>query len=80
MRTFPAVYGGRGRRPLRRCSAIPTFAADCYGTNDHWENPGDFDPGWRYSIVLGGADFAVPEPATAALFGLGVLALFRRRR
>lgn len=50
-----------------------------YTGNDHWFNGGDFDDAWTYDIALGGADYAVPEPATAALLGLGALTLIRRR-
>jgi hypothetical protein len=47
-----------------------------------WEDPGDFDSGWTYTIVLGGATYAVPEPSSALLLSAfaGGGALRRRRR
>ncbi|MEM8756926.1 MAG: hypothetical protein AAGF47_03995 [Planctomycetota bacterium] len=44
------------------------------------ENPGSFTASVDYNIVLGGATFAIPAPASAALLGLGGLAAARRRR
>ncbi len=47
-----------------------------------WDDPGDFDDGWTYTIALTGASgmSAIPTPGALALLGLAGLAGTRRRR
>ncbi|MGP1273675.1 MAG: hypothetical protein ACTS22_10115 [Phycisphaerales bacterium] len=65
---------------------VSNFGA-LHGTNPAFSGPiaglngfSSFDPFNPYRIVLQGAEFAIPAPASAALLGLGGLAAARRRR
>lgn len=45
-----------------------------------WDDPGDFDDGWTYTVALTGVEGKIPAPGALALLGVAGLAGTRRRR